>query len=247
MKLQDLFIGLLVISMATAYDINLSGSAYLKLFTDYQDSVSNTYRYITHAVRNLSQLDERFYDEISSVCGTGLWLLYNENNFANHEKIHYGYHIAMVDGCSELYPEMDNKVRSVRFAGDTWTLNRPVVNLYEDVNFAGLEYLSHVNMSDVKATFSDTKSVIVTGTSSWTIYEEAGYTGSCVCMTPSHHVSSGDVSLDYVTAKSLRISGVGSIREGCDTRASSHLSAASSSGFDGVYPGNSANLETPGF
>jgi len=146
------------------------------------------------------------------------WIYYNAENYTHHDDYHYSYNTALVESCSEFLPENDNQARSLRFAGDTKTLNRPAVNLYQYVNFAVLETILLGGISDVNFFFRETRSLIITGNSSWTFYVEPNYKGDNICMTPNSHVISGETSLDYRLAMYLEIGTVGSMKMGCDTR-----------------------------
>jgi len=223
MKLPVLCIVIWAAIRVTAYNVGLSGPNYIQVFTNYQDSVLNTYRFITHQVHDFSELDDKFYDEISSACSTGLWIFYTERNFTYKAGYDWGYLIAKINSCFELLPEIDNRVRSLRYAGDVATLNKPAYNLYQHAGFAGLEWLDSYSQSDITTWFPQTKSIIITGNASWSFYEEPGYKGDHFCMTPNVHLSSGDLSLDYRVAMTHSMAGVGSIKEGCDTRSPSSL------------------------
>jgi len=225
MKAAALCLGLL--AATAAYDVNLSRPYHMQLFTDYQDSASNTYRYVTHPVADLSELDDRFFDSISSVCGTGLWIGYNERNFTYNGIYNWPNYWPMVDQCHEIWPEMDNQVRSLRFAGHPTTFNRPVATLYEHTEYAGQEIYFSGDRWDISATFPETKSIIVTGNSSWTFFEEPGYQGAQQCVTPSKSVGSSDLVLNYGVMSVLTIAKVNSMKMGCDSTRDDSASLAS--------------------
>jgi len=172
---------------------------------------------VAHEVPDVSTLDDRFQDNVSSFCGTGVWLLYTDKDFIHAASKNVPWYFALADSCTDLWPGIDNSVRSLRYAGAFWSFNAEAINLYEHINFAGEEVICDGEYSDAWQQFPSTKSAIVTGNSSWTLYEEPEYKGAKMCISPSSHVGSGDLVLNYKVMPILTIAKVGSLKKGCDS------------------------------
>jgi hypothetical protein len=123
----------------------------------------------------LTSLAQFGYDNrISFVCITGIWLLYS-NDFWNDKspgENWWGYGDSY---CDFLPPEMDNQASSLRFVGgkDDWQYHNTIALFSLDF-FNGIEQYYDQDVAQV-GWDNVGLSLMVTGCSPWTIYEDADF------------------------------------------------------------------------
>ena len=115
---------------------------------------------------------------ISSCKVSGIWILYNGNNYNGPASFWiYGYNNLVT-----IPTEFENKVSSLRFPGapDDWKATS--LNIYNQENFMGEEEFTYEDISNFTI---EAKSIIVTGCKPWTVYMESNYQGESKCIYPS--------------------------------------------------------------
>jgi hypothetical protein len=198
------------------YDYTHQGGTRVRL-TDY-----------TTSLRNLN-----FDNRVSSLCVTGIWLLYADENYNVNNVGGSNYWVYGDNYCTDVPSQFENQASSARFTGapDAWKAD--TLNLYLNEYFIGGEEYTYVDVSNLK--YNDqAKSVVVTGCSPWTLYESSNYYGRCMCVYPSS-TSSCNPGF-YTTESSLGTVArtISSARKGCYCNSK-------------VYPDNYESAEQQGF
>ena len=158
--------------------------------------------------------DYNFDNRISACCVTGIWLLYADQQYNSNNAAASNYWLFGDNYCTNVPSQFDNVASSVRFTGapDAWKAD--TLNLYLNEYFIGGEEYTYTDLPQMN--YNDqTKSIVVTGCSAWTIYSDANYRGTCKCLYPA---STSDCTPGfYSTQQSLgHLSGsISSARRGC--------------------------------
>jgi len=158
---------------------------------------------------SLGAMDNR----IGSCCFTGIWILYAEqvyNTFNPGSANWFGYgNNACFDAGA-----FNNQASSLRYTGAPDDMFHDTVNMYFNEYFNGEEEYSYVDKPQLNYD-NRALSLIVTGCSFWTLYQDRYYQGSAVCVAPSNQASCEPGF--YSTRSSLSgIAGdISSLRRGC--------------------------------
>merc|ERR1719264_855448 len=158
---------------------------------------------------SLGAMDNR----IGSCCFTGIWILYAEqvyNTFNPGSANWFGYgNNACFDAGA-----FNNQASSLRYTGAPDDMFHDTVNMYFNEYFNGEEEYSYVDKPQLNYD-NRALSLIVTGCSFWTLYQDRYYQGSAVCVAPANQVSCEPGF--YSTRSSLSgIAGdISSLRRGC--------------------------------
>jgi len=187
-----------------------AGTQYMDCY-DYQPNTGNQLRVIDY----IPQLRAYNFDNIISYCClTGIWLLYQDENFNAGNT--YGADIWAFGNnyCIQMPSGFDNQASSLRYTGapDDW--HADTLNLYLNDYFIGGEEYAYGDIAQVN--YNDqAKSIVVTGCSGWTLYEGANYSGLCKCVWPAS--TSQCTPGFYKTSKDLgNMAGrISSARHGC--------------------------------
>ena len=183
---------------------------------DYEESLSN----------------QNFNDRTTSYCLTGIWFLYSEE-FYNHDgygSMHWGYGD---NNCIELEDSsLNNRASSARFAGlsDDWKADH--MSYYTEEWFMGWKEGLVTDSPFIQFT-NGAKSLVVSGCTPWTLYEDRHYIGDCMCVYPSSSACTpgmykDESSLGYMAGRVM------SVRKGCYCN-------------NKVYPDNHGSTEQQGF
>ncbi|XP_042855286.1 uncharacterized protein LOC122242129 [Penaeus japonicus] len=157
--------------------------------------------------------DEGFNDVTRSICGVGVWFLYEDKDYSHNSKFVHTF-ASETYACEDLDSTQWDKVSSVRYAGmDDITF--PTLTMYHDANQCGGELLV-VRDLDTLPDFNDqATSFVVTGTSSWTVYTDSGYGGGGACLEPSS--DGGWYGVWNHEEIGMSNDEVSSVRKGCHT------------------------------
>jgi hypothetical protein len=74
-------------------------------------------------------------------------------------------------------------VSSARFAGSPQDYRTPTFTIYEQDYYQGEEEYTYTDISNLNLNGRH-KSIIITGTSSWTIYDQPNFAGNSLCLSP---------------------------------------------------------------
>nr|ADD38111.1 Beta-crystallin A1 [Lepeophtheirus salmonis] len=150
----------------TVYDqVNYYGNQ--QTFYGYEDDLSST----------------RFDNKICSARLTGIWLFYEHTKYNSH-KMGMSFFIYGDSYREPDFKDFKNRASSLRNSGVGSSYKDKSINFYEREGFAGEEeYFSNDTPYFRKDNFGD--SIIVTGCSPWTLYEEKYFAGDHICVYPS--------------------------------------------------------------
>jgi len=123
--------------------------------------------------------DVEFDKMTSSVCATGVWILYASTEYGSGAD----WWVYGTDYCSDVPAPFDNTASSIRSVGDPNAWDSPALTTYTEAYFEGEEEFMAVDSSDLQNNMA--QSLIVTGCEEWTVYSESEFSGSCACVGPS--------------------------------------------------------------
>ena len=178
---------------------------------DYQGGSGDSVRAIDYipALRNYN-----FDNRIGSCCFTGTWFLYAEESYNGYNTGSANWWAYGDNYCLDVPAAFDNQASSLRFTGapDDWKYD--TLNLYFNDYFIGDEEFTYNDMTQLNYD-NRAKSIVVTGCSSWTVYQYNNYQGRAMCLFPSD--SSQCTPGLYPTSASLGslASDISSVRRGC--------------------------------
>ena len=182
-----------------------------KQFLDCYDRYGSQF----HAVDYVPSLRVYNWDnKISSCCFTGIWMLYDAEDYNEYNTGAATWWAHGVNNCLDVPSQFNSAASSLRFTGAPDDYMYDTLNLYFFDFFIGDEEFMYTDMPLLN--YDDrARSVIVTGCSPWTLYQYDHYAGSAMCVFPS---SSTDCTPGYYTSsQSLgSLAGqVSSARKGC--------------------------------
>ena len=156
----------------------------------------------------LSSMDNR----IESCCFTGVWLLYGQQNYNGANSQEHNFWAYGTDYCTDMQPQFMNEASSLRYSGHPQDMYRDSINLYFMEYFMGDEEFAYQDAPFLNYD-NRARSIIVTGSQWWTVYEGAYYGGYSACLAPGN---SGFPAF-YPTAGSLHnlANSISSVRMGC--------------------------------
>merc|ERR1711970_611072 len=164
---------------------------------------------------NHNLADIGFDDLTSSVCGEGVWILYENMNYNNSH--HHGWTQVFASGtysCDNLPVTRENQASSVRYAG-TGDLNDDTLTIYHSHNYGGGEVMFIREEPFLGDYNNEGSSLIITGESSWTVYEHPGYKGDAICLEP--YPIGGDYSFGAWNVEDIGMTHnvISSVQKGC--------------------------------
>lgn len=204
----SLLASLALVLFCCAATCRAQSSHTLQLFDGYNSA--GNWISVDNYVDNLADLP--FDDVASSVCVyRGIWLLYQNPSY-NAYQLGAATYFWGDDVCGNLNAELSDQVSSVRYAGSPFNYLDDGLNIYQSDWFQGAEVFATNDQPIVTALAG---SLVVTGTSYWTLYETANYNGYHVCVTPADVQSASPgfypSASDFGFANRL----VRSVRKGC--------------------------------
>ena len=169
---------------------------------------------------------------ISSCRFTGIWILYDGNNYNGSASFWmYGYNNLVT-----IPTDFKNKVSSLRYPGapDDWKATR--LNIYNQESFMGDEEFTY---EDISKFTIEAKSIIITGCQPWTVYMESNYQGESKCIYPSDMKKCTPGLFPTVSSLKGQAGKILSARRGCqggeqlrnEIKAFSSLTVAGASGI----------------
>jgi len=145
-----------------------------------------------------------FDDVAKSACVLGTWIFYGDTNYANFS---HGVQVyfSKANGCI-TFDQLSEKVSSIRFAGSEKDFRLDFIDLFAGVFFTGLHLRSNKNtVANITATgLPGTASIIVSGTSPWTLYSQENYTGIAKCVYPTTKFYKNTLEFGLANPQSLK-------------------------------------------
>jgi len=193
---------------------NKTVSSTMTQFAECYD-YSNQNGQMIHVQDNTPSLRSiNFNDRIESCCFTGIWLLYDLENYGQGSVNSMSWWVYGNNNGTNVPQQFINRASSIRFTGAPNDWNYDTINMYFNEYFIGDEEFTY-NDAPILNYDNRAQSIVVTGCHPWTIYELAKYRGNSMCLYPE------DVTKCtpgfYKDRQSLgRLAGqVSSVRKGC--------------------------------
>ena len=151
-------------------------------------------------------------NRIESCCFSGIWILYGDEVYNGQNTQAHNFWAYGENYCTDMPQPFLNEASSLRYTGHPQDMFMDSINLYFNEYFMGDEEFAY-NDSPVLNYDNRARSIIITGSSWWTIYEYSNYGGYKACLAPG---SSGNPAF-YGTASNLQqlSSDISSIAKGC--------------------------------
>lgn len=131
--------------------------------------------------RDLSQVD--FDDTAQTACIRGTWLFYEAKNFGDPNGI-IGYRFSK-EGRSYCFnfESLAGRLSSFRFVGSEQDCTADSLDLYNGPHFTDEHLSTQKNIANLKqSNVNDPQSLIISGKTVWTLYEEPNFAGNYVCV-----------------------------------------------------------------
>ncbi|CAG0919453.1 unnamed protein product [Notodromas monacha] len=161
---------------------------------------------------NLTRVE--FNDIATSACVNGIWFLYEQPKFGpdGNGFVEFAWGD---DHCFNIDPIVDNKVSSVKYAGNFHDWRQDMITLYTHHWFQGDELYDETDQRVLPAGEIIAKSAVIAGLSNWTIYEEKEYTGQAWCLQPQDATGAAPGFFTELAKEGVTV--VRSFRKGCDS------------------------------
>ncbi|XP_018013775.1 uncharacterized protein LOC108670793 [Hyalella azteca] len=151
----------------------------------------------------------------SSICGAGVWLLYEKPKYDGSGTGQS--HVFLGSGDCQDIPF---NATSIRQAGSPSVFDRPSLTLYAYTHFRSLELYITEDLPFLGVFSDQAYSAVVTGSLPWTVYTYDSYGGQGTCLSPNETVEVGGATVGvglFPTYYELGSSGlIRSVRRGCD-------------------------------
>jgi len=174
---------------------------------------------LTFTNQDVPNLDTSHWNNaIYSVKVTGTWLFYDHDNYNTGSNASMEY-VSDVNqySCHHLN-STGGKLTSVRSAGDKNDYRLNSLTLYKEEYFQDQEEFTNGDLAYVK--LRQHKSLIVTGNSTWTLYDQPGYGGNAICVNcvyPEPPTSFKPLFISNIVDElKVPFNSIRSIRLGCD-------------------------------
>jgi len=169
-------------------------------------------------------------DVTYSVKVTGNWLFYDNKYYNEGSNASTEYIFGTNQHCQNLR-KIGGKLTSVRFVGDNKDYRINSVTLYKDENFQGPEEFTMGDLENVY--LKQHRSLIITGTAKWTLYDLPSYRGNSICVDRELPTVSEPKFVSNIYRQLNRpFNSIRSIKLGCDDTEE----PKTDSGFNGLAP-----------
>merc|ERR1719495_1539687 len=158
--------------------------------------------------------DAGFNDVTKSVCGIGLWFMYEDHDYSHWSKFEKTF-ASPTRTCMDLDSSQYNKVSSVRYVGLD-DIDFPALTLYDDKDQEGGELLVVRDLDSLPHFGDKASSFAVVGPSSWTLYHDSHFEGGTACLVPSE-VDGWFYGVWQDEDIEMNNDEVSSVRKGCHT------------------------------
>lgn len=161
-------------------------------------------------------------NRIESCCFNGIWVLYGDEQYNYQNTNSHNWWAYGDDYCTDVPQQFMNEASSLRYTGHPEDYRRDSINMYfndyfmgdEEFRYSDTPYLNYDNRA---------KSIIVTGTSWWTIYQNSNFGGYAACLAPGQ---SGSPAFYFQSSDLQGLGGdISSVALGCFAK-------------DKIYPAN---------
>ena len=198
-----------------SHKVRLSdSSAATNQYTDLYDSINSGGTRVRLTDYTPSMRNQNFDNRVESLCVTGIWLLYADENYNANNLAGSNYWVFGDNYCSNLPSQFKNMASSARFTGapDAWKAD--TINFYMNDYFIGAEEYTYTDLNELQNN-DRTKSLVVTGCTAWTLYEHSSYKGLCKCVYPASTSSCTPGFYEKSTTLGYLANTISSVRKGC--------------------------------
>ncbi|CAG7833884.1 unnamed protein product [Allacma fusca] len=165
-----------------------------------------------------SELEPEGFDNMAqSLCAVGTWLFYDLPYYNANETAYMNY-LHAPNGtsiyCSNFDSVFSNKTSSIRFVGSPKSITAETLTLYAKTYFQGQsEYFTGDYSSP---SLSETvSSLIITGSSPWTVFDRKGYSGTSWCIVPSGSNETTPAFVVDIRSQGIPHGTIRSFKKGC--------------------------------
>jgi len=171
-----------------------------------------------------------FDNRAHSVSLRGTWLFYDNKNFNINGNAAMEYIFEGAETCVDFHG-LAGYVSSIKFVGKTEDYRQDTITFYETTYFqANEEYVEHdiPNLS----LMGRISSLIVTGSSPWTIYDKTNFRGNAICLQPesSPYYEPAFVPDTINLEPTVPHGTIASVRKGCYTTKIAKIAVSTSKG-----------------
>jgi len=159
-----------------------------------------------------------FDNRVYSACVTGLWIfyvnpLYNTGALGGVE---YMFGPANKPYCNNFIT-VGGYISSVRFVGSPLDYTADTFTLFEEDYFQGSEEYAYADLASLSLA-GNHKSIIITGRSPWTVFDQAQFGGRSMCLRPTPSPNVEPHLISDISDVSIPFGSIRSIKKGCATR-----------------------------
>ncbi|CAG0923943.1 unnamed protein product [Notodromas monacha] len=161
-------------------------------------------------------------NSVSSVLVTGLWAFYTDYTYGQlSENSSISGEVEWAWGDNHLHnfgTYLDNNVSSARFIGPGQDMTADSLSMFSGSFFRGREYFLVASEDKLFGWSFALGSLVVTGNSAWTLYEEPGFKGSSGCVYPPGGGTPKMLATPDVIGNVIGMEQIGSAKIGCHSR-----------------------------
>lgn len=188
-----LLLSLLTLACLACYFVQSQAVGYQQELYLYEgDADDASYHVFRESISDLSEWPFFNKKTITKVCSRGAWFYYKEANFTTYAFGNYS-HTLLAQNChvkanGDLFPFEDSL--SIRFIGSKQT-GLEAVSFFSEEFFQGNEYTTDPVTFQVSGIAEQVNSVVFTGYTNWTFFEDRSFNGSERCFENSRSRSLG--------------------------------------------------------
>ncbi|XP_021949096.1 uncharacterized protein LOC110846597 [Folsomia candida] len=154
-----------------------------------------------------------FDNRAQSVCVTGMWIFYVNSIYNTGDLSGVEYVFGSSNFCTNLVT-VGGYVSSARFAGSPQDFRSDTFTLYAEDYFQGDEEYTFADLPNLNLA-GNHKSIIITGASPWTVYDQPGYIGNSICLYPEPSSEYKPYLITDVSQVQIPHGTIRSVRRGC--------------------------------
>jgi len=169
--------------------------------------------------RNIPSLYPEHWDNRITYCiATGIWLFYEDDEYNTRNPEKGSLWIWGNGEAVQFPPSFERQASSIRSAGSQYNWqNDETLTFYMNEDFIGDQ--EFLDCDKPRLNYDDqAKSAIITGCSSWTLYEEINWKGKCHCVGHGYKDSTracDPIFLEHGQDLGIMDGKVSSVRKGC--------------------------------
>lgn len=148
----------------------------------------------------------------NSVCVTGMWIFY-VNYLFNAQPSGVEYVFGPNNFCTN-FATVGGYVSSARFAGSPNDYRSDSFTLYQYDYFQGEEEYTYADLPTLQLS-GNHQSIIITGASAWTIFDQPNYQGNSICLFPEPSSDYKPYIISDTSSISVPHGSIKSVRKGC--------------------------------